>query len=654
MRILPDGTVEIRNKNTGATKVVQPADLPNYGIPYTDYATQLKAAKSVGVQTTATIDETTPATEQKQNEANKVKQDMIGVATELQNTIANKNQYSPEAYKSAIEALSSSLVAKKKEAEGYGANLTGNELAIMTGQVPRIQMRGPNVFEKLAGIVPPQSGKVQDDEKTIQLKTQLLIAGLKGEKITPEMLNEATQNQQSQDKSVGGLVGNAGNNVKDILNSILGIPAATLNRAKTAINNPQEALKEQYSLPNILQAAAGPQMAVANEANQVAGEPLKGGDIVGRAVNRAYEKPVTTAMDLLPFLGFKKPVTQAGQVLKGAEEATQLSKGVAENVAGRRATAIAAPDMSSVGRSEKLMSDVLKITDAPTVRGMAKQLEGFVPKASNYIRNKTMELDKTIGPQSGSDIVNTVLKKISDSAEARANPELLKQIQDKLQNQLYGGELPEGVSRGEFWNTTLENIDKTRKYFNSGKDNWFKAGKPVDSATNNLKSLEWQSSQALREILAEVSDEIKPILSLEHSAIETMPVLAEQALKGMSNNTSIRGMLLNILKPVLEPLKVKGARKLQGQPPEILKRILQPENGQEIISPVPETINPTRPSTPTSRQPLQENIIDKILKGKGPAQSTRLIRDMRYKQGNPQFRGTQEDLINQAKKKKYK
>ena len=49
MKILPDGTIEISNKNTGQKKVVQAADLPNYGISYSDYEKELQAAKNVGV-----------------------------------------------------------------------------------------------------------------------------------------------------------------------------------------------------------------------------------------------------------------------------------------------------------------------------------------------------------------------------------------------------------------------------------------------------------------------------------------------------------------------------------------------------------------------------------------------------------------------------
>ncbi len=46
MQILQDGTVQIRNKTTGATKIVNPSDLPNYGIPYTKYKAELDAYRA--------------------------------------------------------------------------------------------------------------------------------------------------------------------------------------------------------------------------------------------------------------------------------------------------------------------------------------------------------------------------------------------------------------------------------------------------------------------------------------------------------------------------------------------------------------------------------------------------------------------------------
>lgn len=69
MRILPDGTVEIKNKRTGQTKVVNPNDLPNYGITYQSYATELEAAKKVGVPTTAEITPTSSTADKKNKDS---------------------------------------------------------------------------------------------------------------------------------------------------------------------------------------------------------------------------------------------------------------------------------------------------------------------------------------------------------------------------------------------------------------------------------------------------------------------------------------------------------------------------------------------------------------------------------------------------------
>lgn len=47
MRILEDGTVEIKNKKTGATKIIQPDEVPNYGIPYSTYQKEKEAFDTV-------------------------------------------------------------------------------------------------------------------------------------------------------------------------------------------------------------------------------------------------------------------------------------------------------------------------------------------------------------------------------------------------------------------------------------------------------------------------------------------------------------------------------------------------------------------------------------------------------------------------------
>jgi hypothetical protein len=54
--------------------------------------------------------------------------------------------------------------------------------------------------------------------------------------------------------------------------------------------------------------------ATAQQYNELLGEPLKGGDVVGRIKKRAYEKPVTTALDVLPGIGLAKKALGIGKV----------------------------------------------------------------------------------------------------------------------------------------------------------------------------------------------------------------------------------------------------------------------------------------------------------------------------------------------------
>lgn len=65
MKILPDGTVQITNKGTGETKIIQPNDLPNYGISYTNYQKELNAYKAIQPNATTGLTATQQAQQTK-------------------------------------------------------------------------------------------------------------------------------------------------------------------------------------------------------------------------------------------------------------------------------------------------------------------------------------------------------------------------------------------------------------------------------------------------------------------------------------------------------------------------------------------------------------------------------------------------------------
>lgn len=152
--------------------------------------------------------------------------------------------------------------------------------------------------------------------KNEDLKKELL-------KIQEALGGEA--NSQTAPTSQGGF----GENAKDIMNSILGIPSQVMNAPQNAM-----ALQDQYgSMGQSILSGEGPgrdllmgsSTGMLPEYNQALGEPLKGGDVISRIADRAKEKPITTAMDvasLLPFLRIGKG-TKTGQV---AETAGKVGK----------------------------------------------------------------------------------------------------------------------------------------------------------------------------------------------------------------------------------------------------------------------------------------------------------------------------------------
>ena len=133
---------------------------------------------------------------QKMKDVKVFKNEVISLATQLQDIIANKNNYSPENYNSLIDSYTSALTTKQKEASNFGASLTANELAILAGQIPVRREIGQSVssfFNQYInpwtqGQKPVQTGRVVDDDKTMARKMKILIPQLKGEKITPDVM----------------------------------------------------------------------------------------------------------------------------------------------------------------------------------------------------------------------------------------------------------------------------------------------------------------------------------------------------------------------------------------------------------------------------------------------------------------------------------
>lgn len=269
----------------------------------------------------------------KSAEADKAKNDIVSVAKQMQQVIANKDKYDEKTYQDTLNSLASSLTLKKKEAENLGAALSGNELAILSGQTPVTQSIGGSFPQKVGafftGKEPVQRGEVVEDEETMRNKLALLIAGMEGQEITPEMM--ASTQQPKKPSGAGGLLQNAGADVASILNDILNIPKNSSDTANAALYAPDQKTREgaRFALtPAGMKANA--LKGLLNEANELTGRPLEGGDILGRIMGRAYEKPVTTALDVLPFLASGKGaiVSRGGRAGKVTQSVDAVTAGV--------------------------------------------------------------------------------------------------------------------------------------------------------------------------------------------------------------------------------------------------------------------------------------------------------------------------------------
>jgi hypothetical protein len=360
-QILPDGKVRIYSNTTGQVLDVMPEELPKYNpklvgeyLKKQDEQKQVLSAQKMlesGQEPTAYPEGVRAQAQTKlvqsgkttgNTKAQKAKSDIIDVAKQMQTVMANKGQYDEKGYKDAINSLASSLILKKKEAENLGAALSGNELAILSGQTPVTQTIGASFPQRVGafftGKEPVQHGEVVEDEETMKNKLALLVAGMEGKKITPEML-ASTRGGGGQKSN---LLNNAGGDLKNIANGLLGIPAGYVQAALHG----EDPRRHTGKL-----AMAGLKGAV-QEYNDALGHPLEGGDIVGRIGQHAFEHPVNTALDVVPFAG------AAMKGLRGAGAASMAGQAGEEMAAVQNAarTTVATNPVqkSAVGVSEVL------------------------------------------------------------------------------------------------------------------------------------------------------------------------------------------------------------------------------------------------------------------------------------------------------------
>lgn len=373
-----------------------------------------------------------------------------------------------------------------------------------------------------------------------------------------------------------------------------------------------------------------------------------------------YNHPVDTSLWILPFL--KEVKGTSGILGQAAEDAPSINDALANSTdvnvlpeisskAGKAATSIVPTHMESVVKAEELMGKALQITGEDPERGIpaansiydiAKRLPEVVSDQGKVIDDWAALKDQTIGPQPLDEVVNQVMSKVKQTASAKANPQLLPAIEDDLKAQLNAGQLEGGMATGNPDGTNFSAINKSRKYMTSGLNSWFNNGQPVGTPTNDLNAMRWAAANGLKEVMAEADNNgtVASALDKQHIALQTEPLFSAEALKEQPHTTplSARGLLFKSIRSIwtkatggfTESMKIQDARSLQGSYVPPVPN--QPPTLPNIQSnPVP--IGNALPAIPTTSDPSTPEVINT-----NPENGKKLIRDMRYKQGNPQFK----------------
>ena len=630
-------SIRIRNSVTKEVKEIPLNEAGNYGIGADKalgiYESQQKLAKTIetgqvqGEQTTEQINKA---------EARKT---MKAASQAILDTVGSieRGELTGQEAQDAIDFVA----GKDYESvfEVAGTQLTSTERAILQGTKPTIEEQKGNILQRARGIVtgrvPPQTGRVIDTPEELKRKAALSIeylsAAERGETPDVQAALEAVRSVGKQSEEGFSLKGMGKNIIagQQAIGEGLGRLALT---GITAIEPPggeRKARFQEMGLPVSREEAIRQigEMAV-NLPDAIVKQYV---DIAKNPIGEFYQDPTGTTLAVLPLV---PAVAKVKSAVTG-----KLTKIVGSDLAGRAATSVAVPTAESVVKSEKIMKDALQITRANTVRGVARELDDFIPKANAYIDSEIAPVSQKIGSLSRAEAIEGAKVRLSTTDVGRTNTKLVNSLLVELENKLDAGNLPGGGTQGA---TTLERINDSRKFLNSQVSPWYKRGSQLSSEADQYSFLRAEASKYLRDYLTGtegLGDNISNAISLQHSALEALPSISERALG------KLPGSKLAAIKAALGPFEIALGRRLQGVPPEIMQRILgfTPEESAVAEKAVvgPSTTRPflTQPLT------IEEMAAREAMTPPGfstiegaPTSGQTLYRDLRYQQGNPRFR----------------
>lgn len=283
-------TIKFRNKRTGEIKEVPVNETQSYGLNPQD---ALKRYEAQAQLDRAAKGEDLSLTEEEKKKK-QVKSEIEANAQALIDVInmGREQKLTGKQYEDALKFTTSRYAASSGFSEG-GKTLTGSELGILAGSMPKIRPpRKQNWLEKPFGWMPAAEGEVLDDEQTLYNKALLALG--RGEELQSQQ-GQPTMQSNRRDMSLGGFAENVGRDLGENIQGIVSIPGLLMNALRGKVNLPE--------------AGAEVGKGIFNEYK----------DLVTDPINTTYDRPVSSLLNVLPFLGAAGKLSQAGRAGKAAK-----------------------------------------------------------------------------------------------------------------------------------------------------------------------------------------------------------------------------------------------------------------------------------------------------------------------------------------------
>lgn len=420
------------------------AEKAKRAVDYSPEAIQQEADKTIALQSAKDKAEA----DKKTKEADLLKQDIVSKARALADVIeqGKSGKLKGKQYEAAYRFAASNYAASRGFQEG-GKALTGPELAQLAGSMPRTKQQ--NFIDQLLGN--PPTGEVVDNVDDLYLKT---LNALKSSS-DPKDRQRANKALSQLPQGDNGLLQNAGQDIKGILNGLLGLggQVATgkfINPADSTTWNPQ-------ALKNTVNTAVQGSKATVNEYNDLLGRPTEGGDIVGRILQHAQQHPVNTALDVLPFLQAGKvgmagkavgDVGIAGEAGKAGESAGLFSK-TGSSLRGQVRQIDAGPMVGGPQKEAAINAtlDQLGIKGSP--QQQYAQLQPVMTKLEDNIHAQLEAEPKTVLKDQIRDDIMRNLKQ--ELPERTITDKQAKQAINTYLGDIYGEKLGENISTADLF-----------------------------------------------------------------------------------------------------------------------------------------------------------------------------------------------------------